>query len=127
MSGSYRILCLSHDPALELDVGNWQSGNDGREAAAHAAANPVDHEDLEEHAGCDLMVGRYSYPLLELCCPPGHGHPRDAKWADIQWLRLLWLAQNTNVPEFQRAAAAVSTCWSPQRLNRLAAYLRMES
>src|SRR5574342_432280 len=50
------------------------------------------------HKDCDLLVGRYSSPLVEVCCPGyetsgrRHGHPgshSDHRWIGADWLRLL--------------------------------------
>jgi hypothetical protein len=139
VSSMYRILCLSHNPALELETPEWHSGDDGRVKAEHAAAHPEDLDGLAEHTACDLLVGRYSYPLVEVGCPavirdsgrphpPGTYHPRSTEWVDIEWLRLLWLAQQAEEGPLLRAAATLSGwCWSPARLNRLANVLRGEA
>ena len=56
MSSTYRVLCLSHDPAI-VAADDYQ-----RPETAEAAIT----EGIAEHAGCDLVIGRYSYPLVEL-------------------------------------------------------------
>lgn len=128
MSSVYRILCVSHDPALVLKP-EYQSGRDGRTLAAHAAAHPDEYEELAAHANCDLLVGRYSYPLVEVGCPappkdktPSHYpyHPHACKWVDAKWLRLLLHAkQQDGETPLGKAAADVDGCWSASRLDRL--------
>jgi hypothetical protein len=125
MSSVYRVLCLSHDPAIE--VGRWE--NHGRDAAIAAAASRT----IEGHESCDLMVGRYSYPLIELCCPatPGalaHGRHSTPQWADADWLRLLALAIDLNEPDLASAVVDLVRrgCWTAQRLSRLRGELGLQ-
>ena len=125
MSSTYRILCLSHDPAFELDT-EWQSGHDGRLAIEGALARPV-----EGHERCDLIGGRYSYPLVEVYCPPqrpdsGHPFHTDGRWVDVEWLNVLYRAYRVaERPEFEdlRRKLAQVRCWPPDRLNRLRHHL----
>lgn len=126
MSSTYRILCLSHDPAIAIDR-EWDSPND---AIAHAA-DPRSHEVVSDHAGCDLLVGRYSYPLIELACPPRDistvrcGHRREV-WIDIEWIRLLAVALDIENPALQKAVEGVVRpyrCWTRQRVQRLRSVL----
>jgi hypothetical protein len=129
MSSTYRILCLNHDPAIDIG-GEWHSSQDGRSAAAAIALDPAGAVDAagnaitDGHAGCDLVVGRYSYPLVEVCCPqgrhPGLYHPRP-QWVDADWLRLLWHAQQAPEESSLRRAASGSAmaCWTPDRLGKL--------
>jgi len=56
---------MSHDPGLVIDT-NWQ---DPRLLEA-ALSDPASSPELEAHTGCDLLGGRYSYPLIEVYCPP---------------------------------------------------------
>lgn len=123
MSSTYRILCLDHEPALTLDR-DYQS-------APSAEADLVDG--IEGHETCDLMIGRYSAPLVELGCPrwrqgqPSPCHHSGPEWADVEWLRLLALAQQEPEGSSIHAAASASglRCWSPRRLQRLSAELGM--
>ncbi len=127
MSSEYRVLCLTHDPAIVI-ANEWQSGNGGLEAALAAARNPTTCEATSEHRRCDLMVGRYSYPLVELAClgsgllaHQGPAH-RDTVWMDAEWLRLLYHARRSGDPAVLDQASGMSTmfgCWSPLRLLRL--------
>lgn len=114
MSSAYRILCLSHDPAIVA-----VDEVDGPEEAESAIVHGV-----EGHDGCDLMMGRYSYPLVELGCPGNvgpckrHSSPR---WADIDWIRLIALAhQQPEGSQLHKAAkAATLGCFTRDRLHRL--------
>lgn len=121
MSSTYRVLCLSHDPAVIAADGDWNR----REMAEAAIA-----EGIEDHGNCDLMIGRYSYPLVSLGCPSSapkrDGHAgrcchRDTLWIDSAWLRLLLVAQREAMQGVIRVAAdaAGSRCWTPARLERL--------
>lgn len=128
MSSAYSALCLSHDPALV--IGN--DTNYSRASSEGVTSNPADHADLlDGHAGCDLLVGRYSYPLVEVGCPGSIGNPTNCCpgvhkgmiWADVAWLRLLHqrLAEGQD-DELTRALTR--SCWSRERLDRLSVELR---
>ncbi|MEU4224334.1 hypothetical protein AB0F17_08575 [Nonomuraea sp. NPDC026600] len=120
MSSIYRILCLSHDPAITVEA-----EYDRPETAAAAITAGVDG-----HARCDLLIGRYSYPLIEVGCPPTTGpqrigqhrcYPHSApEWVDVAWLRIL-AAVHQSGTERMRALARESRlgCWSWERLRRL--------
>lgn len=109
MSSRYQILCISHDPALRIGENiHW---NDPAPAIAAIAdrSGPA-----AEHPNCDLIVGRYSYPLIEVCCPAsrsngiyhGSSHRTD-EWISVGWLRLLALS----IPE-AIATARLYSCWT---------------
>lgn len=122
MSSVYRVLCLSHDPAIHTGV----EFNDPEEAE-EAILNGI-----EEHKNCDLMIGRYSYPLIELGCPATSGplgrtfpsaqcSHSGMKWIDADWLRLLDEAA-------RRGSSAIAKghmfrCFTPLRVERLRAEL----
>jgi hypothetical protein len=132
MSSSYRILCLSHDPAIVIEGLEWSNCQDMEAAIAR-----VGSDELEHHRGCDLVGGRYSAPLIEVYCPPARGpdtvyyehalatgihHPRhnDGRWIDVSWLRLLASVYIANSPPLvTQAAAKVDRCWSKPRVVRL--------
>lgn len=128
MSRSYSILCLSHDPALELDRGTWNRREEV-EAAVASRDYPV-----AAHPHCDLLMAEYSGGLISLGCPArtlsGQNHVpfhSIAKWEDVMWLRLL-LAARKEVSELKpaglmKAVRPIPDCWSERRLNRVAAYL----
>lgn len=122
MSSTYRVLCLSHDPSVVAADGDWS-----RPEHAEAAIR----DGIEGHEDCDLLIGRYSYPLVEVGCPAtppaprvsqhrcGY-HPHHTAWVDVTWLWLLALAQQQpDGTPLARAAARARACWAPERLYRL--------
>lgn len=112
MSSAYRVLCLSHDPAIVAS----DPGYHRREQAEEAIRVGV-----EEHRDCDLLIGRFSYPLVEVGCPPRPScHHGGTEWVDSDWLRLLAAAYQSQ-DEAVRAATRQSEfrCWSWERLRRL--------
>lgn len=121
MSSLYKILCLAHDPSLIIGDAGWG----GSEQPLHWVANPRGNELTIDHVGCDLLVGRYSYSLVEVCCPPSlsraltsthfHSH-RDAQWIDVVWLRLLWRHYKESPIE---PVHGISRCWNYNRILRL--------
>lgn len=126
MSSLYRVLCLSHDPAIRIDW-EWSSPND----AIAAAADPRSCDAVADHADCDLLVGRWSGSLVEIGCPPRDistvrcGHRREA-WIDVEWLRLLAAALDSEDPALQKAVEGVVRpyrCWTRQRIQRLRSVL----
>lgn len=128
MSSTYRVLCLNHDPAIIAADRDWNR-REMAEAAIQAG--------IEGHEKCDLLIGRYSYPLVEVGCPPNPrrdgglacGWHSSTNWIDRDWLKLLWHAQHQ---EGQPLIAAVGhqhefRCWSPQRLDRIAYELGIDT
>lgn len=122
MSSDYRILCLSHDPAIVVDL-NWNNP----EQAIAAALAPGSHPESALHEHCDLPIGRFSYPLVEVCCPAGngtfaHGVHLEPVWLDRDYLVLLAtaLAVEGN-PQLAAAVQQVTRrgCWTAERLRRL--------
>ncbi|MEV0382348.1 hypothetical protein [Nonomuraea sp. NPDC050643] len=125
MSSIYRILCLSHDPAITADAEYSRP-----EPAIAAIGSGIDG-----HADCDLLIGRYSYPLIEVGCPPNTGAQRTGQhrcyphsvteWVDVAWLRIL--AAVYRIGDEQTAMLAVESSlnhsalrhWSRERLRRL--------
>lgn len=119
MSRTYRLMCLSHDPAIDADaMRDWNNRAD----AEHAATVGI-----WEHETCDVLILEYSGGLIEIGCPKrtrGHDggrHPHETVWADVAWLRLLALAQRApeGSVEQKLAGAPILRCWTPQRLRRL--------
>jgi hypothetical protein len=116
VSSTYLVLCLSHDPVITA------SEHQRSEHAEQAIRDGIDG-----HHGCDLMIGRYSYPLVELGCP-GNAQAQQrscylhagTRWVDAEWLRLLAAAQQhpTGQPG-QVAGSGNFRCWTPERLRRL--------
>lgn len=120
MSSTYRILCLSHDPATTH--GEHHTAGD----AEHAISTGVDG-----HPNCDLAIGRYSYPLVELGCPSSGDQPAtlgchhgNTKWIDREWLLLLTAAHQSTDPAIREAVEGSGhSCWPWERLRRLRAEL----
>jgi hypothetical protein len=122
LSSDYHVLCLSHDPAIQAT-----------HALSLEAAEQAIREGVDGHEACDLMIGAYSYPLVDLGCPgkvldqPRPGAHRCSslhtatKWADVAWIRILAVAQRqpegTQLHTLTKATAL--GCFSPERLRRL--------
>lgn len=64
---------------------------------------------VDGHRSCDLVLGRFSYPLIEVC--------EAGDWLDAGWLRLLLLAG----PDAARTARLRG--WTFERASRLRAEL----
>lgn len=119
MSSTYRVLCLSHDPAIVAADGDWN-----RPEFAEAAVR----DGVEGHETCDLLIGRYSYPLVEVGCPPQRegglacGWHSRTQWTDRGWLQLLYQAQQEPTGKLLAAVTDQNQfrCWTPQRLARIA-------
>lgn len=118
MSSTYRILCLSHDPAIVVDTPDWNRPEQAEEAI---------HAVIAGHEGCDLMIGRYSYPLVELGCPPTRDQPvklhcchGSTLWTDKDWLLLLAAAYQSSDPGVLKAVGELRrSCLPWERLRRL--------
>ena len=99
MSSTYRIICLSHDPAFILDFESQH-----REAVEQVSTTG---DTLYRHENCDLVAGRFSYPLIEVGCfprkgPNGHSAckvPQHSNmiWYDRDVLRLVWWANRISM------------------------------
>ncbi|MFF7335434.1 hypothetical protein [Streptomyces sp. NPDC008150] len=121
MSSTYRILCLSHDPAVATET------PDTPEYHRPEQAEDAIHNGIEGHTTCDLAIGRYSYPLVELGCPPSRDQPADLPcchgttiWTDTKWLILLAAAYQSDEPAIQQAlSAGHHGCHPWERLQRL--------
>lgn len=123
MSSTYRILCMSHDPAIVVSGEEWNTAAE----AVERAGNPGQFADMAEHQSCDLLVGRYSYPLVEVACPPRensatgcmHLHPQ---WIEVNWVRLLAASLDAEAEPLRAAVEELTRryrCWSRQRIQRL--------
>ncbi|MEU9640937.1 hypothetical protein [Streptomyces sp. NPDC048188] len=116
MSSTYRILCLSHDPALV--EGEYASSTEAEAAVATG---------VEGHRRCDLLIGRYSYPLVEVGCPASKYQAADllcchgeAMWVDAEWLLLLAAAHQSSDEGVTAAVGRFGRhCWQWERLRRL--------
>jgi hypothetical protein len=121
MSSLYKILCLAHDPSLVIGDNEWRISTQPLYYIAH----PQDNEWTVDHTSCDLLIGRYSYSLVEICCPPSFGRVltnshfnshRDAEWVDVAWLRLLRHYYKESPIEPVRG---IPQCWNYNRILRL--------
>ncbi|WP_405479815.1 hypothetical protein [Streptomyces anulatus] len=124
MSSTYRVLCLSHAPAIVIDR-DFNTPDDAVDGVVSL---------VTEHPHCDLMIGRYSSPLIEVAClsyayrggGPGCSH-KHGKWVESEWLRLLALAYDSMDPRVAEAAKKGRfSCWTPDRLRRLHPELGIE-
>lgn len=120
MSSDYHLLCMNHDPAIVIDH-EWATP-----AEAVAALKARSHDGpLGAHRTCDLLIGRYSAALVEVCCPGGHHvHGRirmhiSERWADRDWLRLLYHAYASRDPAIAAAAGELGDCWPRERVLKL--------
>lgn len=115
----YHALCLDHDPAIVID-GDWQHPDYAVEAVANRSTDV-----LRPHRTCQMMIGRYSYPLIEVCCPGASLHPDRPMlhtrpvWMRVEWLRLLYAAYQSKDEAVLKAARGMDLCWSAVRLLRL--------
>ena len=117
MSSVYRLLCLSHNPAIVLDH-EYHSGSDGLNRAVAALRAPV-----EGHPHCDLAIGRYSYPLVEVGIATT---THRVEWVDADWLRLLWHAHRLDHEGLSAAATRLQRPWTRARLDRLGPELGLD-
>lgn len=123
MSSTYSVLCLSHDPAIIVHDPGYNRPEQAEQAI---------RDGITGHEDCDLMIGRYSYPLVELGCPPTLGakprrlngttccHSR-TDWTDRDWLWVLAAAYQS--PDLRMRAAIekghTRQCLPWERLRRL--------
>lgn len=125
MSSNYRAICTSHTPALVID----------HDYTYDEANNLTTRDSLGDHTDCDVVIGRYSYPLVEAAClgrqlpgPSGcKGYHAGPHWVDVAWLRLLTAATtapNTVDPALLRTISTHG-CWTPERMTSLRAELGM--
>jgi hypothetical protein len=125
MSSNYRAICTSHTPALVID----------HDYTYDEANNLTTRDSLGDHTDCDVVIGRYSYPLVEAAClgrqlpgPSGcKGYHAGPHWVDVAWLRLLTAATtapNTVDPALLRRISAHG-CWTPERMTSLRGELGM--
>ncbi|MFI7890864.1 hypothetical protein ACIFUY_06325 [Streptomyces sp. CACIS-1.16CA] len=117
MSRTYRVLCLSHDPAIVIER-DWHRPEGAEEAVAAG---------IDGHPLCDLIIGAFSYPLVEVGCPASRHQPTKlpcchggTSWVDRDWLRVLAAGYQTTDPLVEAAVKkAYTTCWPWDRLLRL--------
>jgi len=116
VSSTYSAFCLAHNPALQI----------GPDLTCDEANNLTSRDRLGGHQDCDIVIGRFSYPLLEVACPgsqlPGptgcKGSHRSIEWVDVTWLRLLAAAAPL-VPADIHERITARGCWPLDRLHRL--------
>lgn len=117
MSSTYRVVCLNHDPALELGA-EW---NNVDSLLADQSTNG--HWELSAHPACDLMITRTSGALVELGCPPKANHQnswhRDIQWIEVAWLRLMVAVLDSDTPAAVSPLSLFRSCWAPARVARL--------
>jgi hypothetical protein len=118
----YRALCVSHDPALtsgEVHSGSWSD-----QAGMEAALAHLIEEARTEHPNCRLLIGRYSYPLIQVGCPANNPsctrRHREVEWIGSGWLRIL-IDAGDQVGNWHQP---VIDCWSRELVLPLASELR---
>jgi hypothetical protein len=120
VSRSYSVICMNHNPPLEIDWGpvEW------RERGAVTSAVRERQGPLSVHNECELIIAEYSGGLIGL----GHvsaSTPRGS-WIDIEWARLLYAA---HLSSDARVAAALEAMpmhgrhWTYERLHALRDWL----
>lgn len=120
MSSTYGLICLNHDPGIEIGDHTIDYQPDSMLAVAR---NPGG--DWVDHARCDLVVAAYSYPIVRIGCPGEtvhgagcrwHNQPR---WVEAQWLRLLISAYQSGAVPDAVVEPFASRCWKRERALRL--------
>jgi hypothetical protein len=130
VSSTYRGICLNHTPALEFPVDSvYQSLPEFVEMLQRgedlAIRDRTDTLEVRAHAGCDVVIGSYSYPLIDIYCLPNldhrHAQPERYSAKDLNHLwHLLNSERRADRREARRTMAAIPTpCWGPVRLNML--------
>lgn len=122
MSSTYRVLCLSHDPAIIVHDPGYSRPESAEEAIRTGIAG---------HEACDLAIGRYSYPLVEFGCPASRDQQRklrcthgSAVWIESDWLRLLTAAYQSSDSSVRKVVEeGHHHCLPWDRLRRLRAEL----
>lgn len=123
MSSTYYILCLSHDPATTH--GEYRTPEEAETAITAG---------ITGHPHCDLLIGRYSYPLVEAGCPASRNQPAQLRcchgatvWADADVLRLLAAGyQSQDEAVLEATKQFEFHCWSWERVRRLRDELGIE-
>lgn len=132
MSSTYQVICVEHAPALIVGD-EYTSPSD----ALRAASAPGRYPELEYHKRCDLLVGRFSYPLIQVACPGFRGESPSVSpantckyhgasydnWTEVAWLRLLYdaIKDSEDVHQYR-----VPACWTRNRVIRLGNLLQTE-
>lgn len=116
MSSSYRILCVSHTPALEV-----ASGSDGWEwnRPEQALAGVTDSRVIAHHATCDLIVyGNYYNTFY--CPPSSRCDHTDPEPIEASWVTLAIAALHHN--DVKDRVENFTGCWTAPRIHSLAGY-----
>jgi len=121
MSCSYYVLCVSHDPALEVASGDAGRVWNRAEQALAAVANRNDSRALAEHRGCDLVViGNYYNTYY---CPP---NPRcdhtGTETINEPWIGLMKAAIRSDDDAVKAHLDRFTGCWTAERIRRIAGY-----
>jgi hypothetical protein len=130
MSSTYGLICLNHNPGIE--IGDHTIDYEPEKMLA-VAKDPAGR-DWAEHAHCDLVVAAYSYPIVRVGCAgktvngAGCRWHDEPKWIERDPLRLLIAAYQAGdaVPEWVMEPYS-SRCWSRERALRLGPLLGLES
>lgn len=77
MSSTYRVLCVSHNPAIDTGVECHSSQYDDKYALEMLS------EASKQHPECDLIIGRYSYPLIQIGIRTAQNK---IAWMDKGWI-----------------------------------------
>jgi hypothetical protein len=125
VSSRYTIICLTHDPAINESGSDW---GDLESALGHVllGTGPA-----EAHRSCDVVIGRWSYPLIEVYCPPTFNRPASAcahsgvRDTPVGWLRLLHHSR-INDDQTDRLVGHDASCWTAARLDRLEPLFRRD-
>lgn len=115
MSSSYRILCVSHTPALEV-----ATGSDGWEwnRAEQALAAVTDSRVIGEHRSCDLIVYGNYYTFY--CPPNARCTHAGAEPFESSWITLAAAALQHD--DLKARVETFTGCWTAPRIHSLAGY-----
>jgi hypothetical protein len=128
MSSTYNVICLSHAPAIE-EGADFTGADEALGALIRGR-----HISVARHRYCDIVIGRWSGALVEVCCPGraipltegDYRHHRDPEWLRVGWLRLLHHARQ-NDDGTDGLLGHDGYCWPEDRLNRLEPLFRREA
>lgn len=121
MSSTYQLICMNHDPGIVV----W----DDHHQTFQPLEEKLKSDDPWEHSGCDVVIGRFSYPLIEVGCPWSLGkyayrcEHAATMWTEASWLKLLFL--HAVSPESSLSSLAptvfksIPRCWTPGRVMKL--------
>lgn len=118
MSSRYNVICLSHDPAIV----EYDDSQDSYRIELVMTGKEL----KERHRNCDVVIGRYSYPLIEVTCMsridgrPAKCHHTQPETIDAGWLRLLYRARQAGMDGVDEMTRHAANCWPVERLERLA-------